>query len=582
MLALLVRSDFALTLSSLSRHPEMTLQADVHPKLRGYRHRAFPAEPIGYDDPAHKVWRASMEFLGACLRSSRRKSTVDTEMMKIFRKVAIDFLNENRHTVASCLKGCSSVEFGHAASKQHAFTLNLIREAKLILSIVSELCGKTAIDSFEHQCPELTKTLIGESAAVAVSLCTFLGASGSSRDIFHALDEADASDAMTVDQGPLLAALGPVYRLLAGGLQNAKHEAIRYSSHFVLNNTRAVTREDREAQQIFCDDRFKPSNNERPGTMSSLEQTCRSGVASNFSFQLELEAAECLFFATDVLWKTHPASSSFVEYSAEEARQIDSMRFVKPGMLIAFRSDSPGSLFLPSNTAFGGVSETIKFARVVRSDTVHRKWYATLVTPKGQGEECVVSESQLAGIEDVAKRICMFSYVAAPETSSDLEASGRNISLGHLILALRWCGQISSEKSDYETSPAIARLAELTTALLGMEMSVQLEARTRQHPGEIESDIKVFADQLFDLYGEASEFGAMSSGFSLGGQREGRLKNVLSQESWDGARSQLHKFLEVAVAALTQQRNEKMRTIERGSLLRRRSSSGSPFRGLGT
>jgi len=263
---------------------------------------------------------------------------------------------------------------------------------------------------------------------------------------------------------------------------------------------------------------------------------------------------------------------------------IDCMSFVKPGMVIAFRAKSSGGLFLPSNEVAGGQSmpeQKIQYARVLRSDTVHRKWVVQLQT--SNADECVVNETQLAGIEDSSKRICMFAYAATPETSSDLEKLGKSISLGHLILALRWCSQVSSEKEKLPeaASLSITRLAELTSALLGLELTVQLEARIRQHPDEVESQIKVFADPLLDLYGEASEFGGVGSGFSGGGQRVGRLKSVLSGESWDAVRSQLQKYLSVALAELDKQRNAKVRTIEPGSLFLRRSSSGSPFRGLG-
>jgi len=418
MLGRLNSDNVALALLSQCSQAFSRHSIDEDPTMRGYLQDggAFPSQQaIGREDPRHKIWRSSMELLGACLRSSRQnQSGVDTESSKIFRKVAIDFLKENKGVAFECLQLCKAVEFGPHASKQQGFTLNLLREAKLIFSIVSELCDENAVEMFDRQCPELSVLFVAESAAVAVSLSTFLGASGASRDIFNALDEVEAADVMTIDQGSQLATLGPVYRLLAGGLQNAKHEAIRYSSHFVLNCTRAVTREDREAQEVVYGNR-NPAQNEKVGSLASLESTCYSGVTNKFAFQMGLEAAECLFAANSVLWKKHPASSSFEEFSPEEAQMIDCMSFVKPGMVIAFRAKSSGGLFLPSNEVAGGQSmpeQKIQYARVLRSDTVHRKWVVQLQT--SNADECVVNETQLAGIEDSSKRICMFAYAATP------------------------------------------------------------------------------------------------------------------------------------------------------------------------
>lgn len=582
MLGLLFVNDAALAL--LSHYPDASLDSFDDPSMRGYQENNFAVQSGATgrtDDPAHRVWLASLEFLGACLRSARRnRNGFESESTRISVKATIDFIRENKNPALNCLEQCSSVEFGPYASKQCAFTINLVREAKLILAIVSELCEKGSATMFAQLCPDLSKTLIAKSESVAVSLSTFLGASGASRDIFRALDEADVSDSMAVDQGAHLAALGPVYRLLAGGLQNAKHEAIRYSSHFVLNCTRAMTSKDREAQKIALNDRWKPARHETPGSLSSLEQTCRAGVSNKFAFQIESEAADCLFFALGVLLKTHPASDSFVECSVVEATSFDFMRFVRTGMMIAFRAENPTGLFLPAtNTAVdqSTPSETIQYGRVTGSDSFLRKWSVQVLAQNNPSEIRIVNESQLAGIIDPAKRVRMLQCSsAAPDTSSDLEALGKSISVGHLILALRWCSNMSSEESSTSTWK-IQRLAEMTCALLGVEMGVQLETRMGQYSDERESHIKLFADSLLDLFGEASEFGSAAAAC----QREGRLKNVVSEGSWYDARSELHSYITAAVEELNSKlRMEKGRTVEPGTLFVRRSSSSSPFHGF--
>lgn len=580
MLGLLFVNDVAVAL--LCRYPLTSSGSFDNPSMRGYllKNAGLSADTVGVtDDLAHRVWRGSMEFLAACLRSLRRdRNGSKAGSSNVFIKVAVDFVRENRVAVLDCLSHCSSVEFGPYASKQCTFTLNVVREAKLILSIVAELCEEDAIVAFGQHSPELLSMLVAKSASVAVSLSTFLGASATSRDIFIALDEVDEARAMTAEHGLHLSTLGPIYRILAGGLQNAKHEAIRFSSHFVLNCTRAMTSEDRDAQTRPMGDRWKSLQPDQPGSLAALEQTCRAGVSSVFSFHMESEAADCLFFAMSVLLKTHPASSSFVEYSADEAMNGDFMRFVKPGMVIAFRPDNVSSLFLPASNQESdeqSPGERILFGRVCELDTLRRQWSVELVTSGSQSKVRVVHERQLAGIEDPSKRICMFSNNAAPESSSDLENLGKTISVGHLILALRWCSQMSSETSNTATW-SIQRLAELTSALLATELSVQLETRMNQNSGERDAYIKIHSDALLDLFGETYEFG-----FIVDGQRVGRLKSVVSGESWDCVRSQLDRYLSAAAAELNKQHSETTPAIasEPGSLFIRQSSDGSPFYG---
>lgn len=596
MLSLLVNNESALFLSS--RQVVKPSPGDALPQPMYSTFRVSDTSPVAStsqpDDPRHIVWCASMNLVGACLRSSTRNAGADGETAARFYMIAADFIRENKDAVLRCLKQCSSVEFGPNASKQHAFTLNILREAKLVLAIISELCKKTAFNVFKRSCPELLSVLISQAASLFVSLSTFLGASGSSRDIFHALNEVESVDAMNDDQGSQFAALGPVYRLLAGGLQDAKHEAIRFSSHFVLNCTRAITQVDDEARRTFSDRRKTDAlERAREGSlsMSSLEHECRSGVTSKFAFQMEVEAADCLFFAMQILWKTHPASSSFVMYSEAEVRQLDAMSFVRPGTVIAFRNNDQRLMFLPFddrtdiNQTLGG--ERLQFARVLHCNTVNRQWRVQLVSHGSSQENCLVDESQLAGIEDTSRRIAMLSYAGAPELSSDLEAMRGPVSVGHLILALRWCSQFYTEKRDdllpHETGSAIARLAELSSAFVGLELSVHQETRSRLRSAA-DLNSKILADQLLDLFGDATEFACAVASFhgSALSPREGRLKPILSPESWYGTRSQLRSYLDTAVVDMSSKVGVQTRPIEAGgSVFLRRSGSTSPFRGLG-
>lgn len=538
------------------------------------------------------VWLASLNLIVACLRALSRNTEINDDISRRFYIIFVDFIIEHKDAVFRCLEQCSSVEFGPNASEHYTFTLDVLREAKLVLGMVSELCTQGVIDLFKRGCPELLDALIGQAASLLVSLSTFLGASGSARDIFRALNEVEASDDMTVDQG--FAALGPLYRVLAGGLQNAKHEAIRFSSHFVLNCTRSTSEDDVEAKRTISN-RWSTDNLDQSSSaalaMSSLEHKCRSGVTSKFAFQMELEAAECLFFAILILWKKHPASSSFVMYSDDEVAQLDAMSFVRSGTVIAFRSNIRPRIVLPfyNGTEVNQTQgdEVLRFARVLRSNTVNRRWHVRLVSHDGSPEDCLVEESQLAGIEDASRRIAMLSYFGAPETSSDLEAMRGPISVGHLILALRWCSQFYSEKCDdffpCQPGPAITRLAELASAFVGLEVAVHRETRTREN-SDADSHSKILSDQLLDLFGDATEFHGVFAGVHGRelGPREGRLKPIICTESWQGTRSQLRSCLDSAVVEMSTKLGEETRSIDvGGSLFIHRSGGTSPFRGLG-
>jgi hypothetical protein len=606
MLMLLASNESSLVLPSCQKFP-----SDVNP-LRGYRTSHFDstgsadlADFIGHDDPLYSVWRANMKLIDACLRASYCNSRNEDDTNGRFRKLAMNFLQENRDNVLGCLKQISSVGYGARASNDDYLTLNGLREAKLILSITSELCKKTIIDVFKRECPSILSSLKEQSLALIVGLSTFLGAASGSREIFSALAEFEnAEDTMIVDQGPHFARLSPVYRLLAGGLQNAKHEAIRYSN-FVATSSRAITRSEKESQRSFSN-RWRALTETQPPngsmSMSSLEHKCRSGVTNTFSlFQLETEAAECLFFAANILWRNHPASSSFVMFTEEEARRLDSMRLVMPGMVIAFRDRDQDT----GRSPFGGAyvfnnenAEKVCFAQVLRVDTVHRQWHTLLLGSSVPQERCV-HYFQLAGIEDTTKRICMFSHAAAPGSSSglhydfrllttiDMSVCWRSASVGHLILALRWCSQFYTEKRDDDSPNEVAivgRLAELLSAFVGLELSISLENSSHQHLSATDANTKHLADQLLDLFGDVSEFGVTATDVngSASGHREGRLQRILNKESWNGVRCQIHSYLDVAVAELREKVRERNRP-EAGSLFLRRSSSGSssPFRGIG-
>jgi hypothetical protein len=244
-----------------------------------------------------------------------------------------------------------------------------------------------------------------------------------------------------------------------------------------------------------------------------------------------LKAAKCLFTASLFLWKTHPAANCFISISSEEALEIDSMRCVKPGNVISFREAS---------------KQIVRIGRILRSNTVERIWQVQV-----DDEESVidVSCSDLAGIENVARRTTILGHVQAPDSSAAIEAFHRSASLGHLILGLRWCSQFfseSNEQSSLQGEPITAciRLAELLVAILGIEVSIRDEVRRNQCDSTITQVDVCLAHQIFDLLEDVTDVSDHTDSYT--GRREGRLKSILHSECWKQIRIQLKYHISMA------------------------------------
>jgi hypothetical protein len=164
------------------------------------------------------------------------------------------------------------------------------------------------------------------------------------------------------------------------------------------------------------------------------------------------------------------------------------MRFVNPGTVVAFRSNN----------------FDLQYGRVVRSDTLSRKW---LVYLEESGREAIVHEQNLAGVEDVTKRRSILSYLPAPDSANDIEKFGPNASLGHLILILRWCIQFQQElgsdsrHSTLSSMTTIVRcLAALASSVLGTEVSLHIESDQGSFPSKFADGI--LAAQILNLFSE--------------------------------------------------------------------------------
>jgi hypothetical protein len=542
----------------------------------------------GHDDPIHDIWLTSMLILRASLRSSSR---LQTEGVKgRFFGVALEFLAAYHDQVLGCLKECSAVS---SDPKSSFFTLNALNEASTILGLVAELCSRTNRNKFMVSNKSLYAEFIRWSSAVVVSISKFLGASGTARELFLALSQYDTADQL--GHGDYAAQLKSRHPAFAGGVQNAKHEATRYS-HFASSCCACVTKKDFEAASVVPS-HFKHLSQEKAHD-SALERNCRLSVTSIFVLELEQVAGECLSKAISVLWATHPSASSFVMLSEREASQINTMSHVQTGTIIAFRPAQNRRLIVGGETED---SDSIRFGRVFFSDTVKRAWEVEVIDRFSSHEatdtqRVAVPVAHLAGIEDVSKRKCVASYRAAPDSASELENMQPVLSLGHLILALRWCHQDSKTTTTNESGlspgvgPFVQRLAEQITALFGSELSLHQEIGSGETIQKAEQ-AKLDA-QILEMFGDLSEIRELglepvSGSFFNPVAHEGRLKSVLCESSWLTIQPQVQDHTLRARADI-REREKKRKEGHNGHAADglwygsiRRIGHKSPFRGLG-
>ena len=517
----------------------------------------------GRDDPVHDIWLMSMEIIKASLRSSVQLKNVQiTETVKVqFFGMSLDFLRNFREALFACLKDCGSVMHGSASS---SLTLNALREATHILSVVSELCSRRNRDKFFRSDRYLYEEFVSLSCFVLMSISRFLAATGTSRELFTVLANYEALDCRA-PQTPGSLKSRPT--ILSGDVPNARHEAIRYS-HFASRCCACVTKSDFENSSIVpC--HLKHLSQDRTHD-PVLERNCRLSVTSQFVLQLEEIAAECIAEAVSIIWKTHPVMSSFVMFSEDEASQIDALPLVRPGMIIAIRNKQKRGI-----KAQGGPGEgaEILFGRVLRSDTVNRTWQVDVLqqtnSTSRSGESIVVSAFQLAGIEDFSRRRCVAAYRPAPDTAAELENMGRTLTLGHLILTLRWCHQHSLVMTGkLHESGLIQRITEQVSALLGAELSIHQEIGSPLNTPK--ADRARLDAQILELFDDDS------SG-------EGRLKEIMSEIAWSAIQPQIARETERARSDMQEKENkrkDKPAAFD-GSLYGgiRRSGYKSPFRG---
>eukprot|EP00980_Cylindrotheca_fusiformis_P027193 scaffold19324_cov152-Cylindrotheca_fusiformis.AAC.8 len=499
---------------------------------------------IGRNDPVHAIWLTSMKVLQASLRSSTNCLQIQgTESIgKLFFDMSVEFLQIHRDAVLSCLKYCGS-----------KLTRNALLEATQILALTAELCKRDTRDVFIHEHGALCEELVDWSKFVIASISKFIGASGTARELFQGLEEYESSDSDPAENGNFASVPSKARHPLLSGrrLQDAKHEAYKFS-HFAARCCERVTKLDYEAGSTVPS-QLRYLSLDRKND-EGLEQTCRLSVTSDFALQMENIAADCLSQALSAIWRTHPVSRSFKMFSEKEAVQLDTMSLVQPGVVIGFRSAGGDGILADGG---GETFDNLQFGRVCSSDTIARTWEVEVMGRVGgdsfdAGSREVVRTRQLAGIEDIAMRKAVASYLPGPDTMDALEKVHVSLSLGHLILVLRWCHQRFLLLNNSNVSDGLinmrttARIAEQTVALLGAELAIHDEIGSALKMGN--TTRAQLDSQIYELFADPEVLRNLDVNTMMASvqMQEGRMKGVVDSSVWHNVRPQVCREVERA------------------------------------
>jgi hypothetical protein len=526
---------------------------------------------VGSEDPIYDIWLASMQVLGACVRTSSHWQNVpgtgSTNLGIEFLDISIEFLRVYRIPLLECLKACA-----YPSTKMTRLAL---REAKVLLGMVAELCKRNVRSSFVNSNLELCEEFINGSKYIMTGLSKFLGSTGTSCELFATITEYESTD-QDLHEEPKTAPLSQIrLSLLSEGLQGAKQKAVRLS-HFASGRLRKISQEDYEAAAVIPD-HLKALSQESNSVSEPWEQTCRLSVTNNFSLELVRASAECVRQALSLIMRTHSVSKSFYVFSEADRAKIDYMSLVEPGIVIGYRPNVGQGIRFDSSDF-----ESLRFGKVLSSNTFSRTWEVKVIRREGFDHEVVdgrqetVTADQLAGIEDKSTRKPSTSLPApAPDSIEDLENAPIDLTTGNYILILRWCHQQTtlshggnSLDAGFETPFYIQQIAEQASILLGTDLVLH-----ELNGAFINKDKKLMSkldDQIFELFADKSTLEGNVENephlSSVSSFSDGRLKCVIDPTVWNGLQSQVRPFIERAW--------KRRQEIERKRQQKRRMHSG--------
>ncbi|KAL9184106.1 hypothetical protein ACHAXT_002192 [Thalassiosira profunda] len=472
--------------------------------------------PSSHADGAHFIWREVIGIFSSLLRSARCQAQVyakvDEPILRQLNAVpgtVFDFVCTYHDELFSCFSSMAtearaqssltskgskskSTSFSSIQSSSFAFTSNLLKEAADISSLFAELCNGAQKNEFVRQCGGVSERVVETSLEVTKMMSSFLGAIGTARELFLALASASgnlSNPAAMMDASPLL----------VDGIPTARHSAI-VSAHFASSCLVLATAQD------FADSHAPTTGaTETSGKDKSLEQSFQIQVNNKFIAEAEEVAGRCLYHALATLSNTHPASNSFVSFSSEEAARLDVSAVIIAGTTVAISSQAGAQHCQRYGPSGGG---DVKYARAIGCD---RSTHTIAVEYDSGVVNRHVPWASIVGLEDISKRKCFFSYLPAPKSVADAGDQGKP-SLGHLILALKWCRHVGISSLDPNAKHCPVSLAkcvaERTAILICTEMMLHDELRDGSMRDDTTRKINM---QLLDLFDYSSGGGSQPS-----------------------------------------------------------------------
>jgi hypothetical protein len=534
------------------RSPKWSQQDPTQVQPRGY---VFKRETVtisnqkssiyvGSEDPVYEIWLASMQVLGACVRTSSHflNDSGGDNVGTGFLDMSIEFLRVYKVPLLVCLKSCVN------PSKMTRFAL---REAKVLVAMVAELCKRNVRTSFVSSNLQLCEEFLEHSKRTMTSLISFLGAVGTSSELFAAIELYESTDQDRYEDLKTAPVSQLRLSLLSIGLPMAKQKAMRLSN-YASSRIEKLSQEDFESATIVPD--YLKSLSQKRAYESNSEQICRLSVTNQFSLGLVRASAEFVYQALSLVLRTHAISKSFYTFS-EADRAIDCMNLIEPGIVIGYRPNIGQSMLFDSSGF-----ECLRFGRVRKADTFARTWEVEVIRHEGNDREVfdgrkeTVQAVQLAGIEDKSARKPSTSLLApAPDSMTDFENTPGYLTTGNYILILRWCHQQTTLlqagttlDAGFETPSYIQQIAEQASILLGADLVLHglngsFQNKDKKEMSQLDHQIfELFADKALLAVNLENEEPSASS------FPEGRMKEVVDSSVWNGLQSQIRPFVQRA------------------------------------
>ena len=575
-------------------------------------------------DSFHYFWQSSIRTITCLLQSctvddSSTPGIVNSSTSSVYQRctnAAMDFVSKFERTLFCCLQECTaqgkhsssySNDFddnprssfnslpASSSSLPFSFTINILEESREILMLMSELCAGDRKKIFEASFPTIYQKFTEIASGITKTLSSFLGTLGTARELFSVLSSLsgaiegngnwDDNIPNTLDETLIL------HPLFMDGVPNARHEAIR-NAHFVSSCCICMTADDYKLS-LSGTSYDHDSYSSKQDSSHSLEQNFQKQIESDFTIKLEKIACECLFNAISILGKTHPTTSSFIAFNKNEAMNLNLSSIIDTNTIVSLRPPL-GKNMIDFNTKANSLkysAKSVKYAKVISfnnlSSTMEVEYLESSWLNNNSLFEKNVSSSRLAGMEDLTKNQSIFEYSPAPKSLSDnINYNSKELSLGHLILALRWCREhtkVSKKRFSIPTK-LLQSIAECSIILLGTEISLHhllgtLDTVTK----DIDNQINEQMLQLFDQVDSAQNLNLLSSGQNNFGSGQG-VRSIIGDDVWDAVLQQIRNSLNKGLneREVTRKKSEQSLGGTGGTLgwrpSMRRGGVKSPFR----